>query len=247
LVTKKVVLSVVFILIITIGFAAYGIWRTQPLTQTSHSEKTLFQVSAYYPMSLGAFEGNLTYGDLAGHGDFGIGAFNGMDGEMIALDGAFFQVRTDGVPRAVDMSLKTPFAMVTFFDADQTVHVQEALNYSQLTAYIDNLLPTQDGIYAIKIHGDYSQATTRSVPQQTKPYPTLAEVVKNQTTFQLSNVFGTAVGYRCPNYMNGTDVPGYHLHFLTDSHTAGGHLLNCVTSNVTIEIDHIESFEMTTP
>jgi acetolactate decarboxylase len=186
MVSEKILVSVALVLIVSIGIAAaFEIWRDQPILETS-AGKTLFQVSAYYPMSLGAYDGIFSYSELDKHGDFGIGAFNNMDGEMIALDGAFFQVRTDGVPQYVNMSLTTPFAMVTFFTADQTVQVQEALNYSQLTAYIDTLLPSQDGIYAIKIHGTYSHATTRSVPPQTPPYLALADVVKNQTKFQLN-------------------------------------------------------------
>jgi acetolactate decarboxylase len=224
----------------------YGVWQLQPQAE-SPKTGALFQVSAYYPLSLGNYAGNIAYSDLMKHGDFGIGAFDGMDGEMIALNGNYYQVRTDGAPRAVDPSLKSPFAMVTYFKTDQTIHITEPLNYSQITAYLDSALPTLDGIYAFKISGTYEYAKTRSVPAQTPPYPPLADVIKNQTVFLLSNISGTAVGYRCPSYMNGTDVPGYHLHFITNDRTAGGHLLDCTISNVTMEISYIHTFEMTAP
>ena len=240
---KRLLTATIALIAVVILTSAYALSRL-PNSEPSQTEATLFQVSAYYPMSLGDYEGTLTYAELESHGDFGIGAFNGMDGEMVALDDSFYQVRTDGVPRVVDPSLKSPFAMLTFFSVDQTVHMVDALNYSQLTVYIDSILPSQNGVYAIKVHGNFEYAKARSVPVQSKPYPALAEVVKNQTVFPLSNVLGTAVGYRCPSYMNGTDVPGYHLHFLTDSRDAGGHLLDCIVRNATIEIAYIDNFEM---
>ncbi len=244
---KKWAFAAALILIAAIALTSIYVLLTQSNSNQLQNAGTLFQVSAYYPMSLGNYEGIITYGDLKIHGDFGIGAFNNMDGEMIALNGIFYQVRTDGVPRIVNSSLKSPFAMVTFFKIDQTFQVDAGLNYSQLTAYIDSFLPSENGIYAIKVHGTYDYAKTRSIPAQNKPYPALAEVVGNQTVFVLNDVAGTAVGYRCPSYMNGTDVPGYHLHFLTDNHNAGGHLLDCITRTVTIEIGHINTFEMAVP
>jgi len=36
-------------------------------------------------------------GELKRNGDFGIGTFNALDGEMIGLDGAFYQIKVDGV------------------------------------------------------------------------------------------------------------------------------------------------------
>jgi len=109
------------------------------------------------------------------------------------------------------------------------------LNYSELTTYVDGVLPTTNVIYAIKVHGIFDYAKTRSVPVQTKPYPPLAEVIKNQSVFRLSNVSATAAGFWFPESFNGVDVVGYHLHLITDDYNAGGHLLDCIVKNATIE------------
>ena len=85
--------------------------------------------------------------------------------------------------------------------------------------------PPKTCFYAVMIQGEFSYVKTRSVPAQEKPYPPLAEVTKNQPTFEFTDVTGTMVGFRCPPYVTGINVPGYHLHFLTDDRTAGGHLL----------------------
>lgn len=210
-------------------------------------QDTLYQVSPFNVFSAGNFEGNTTYAELAGHGDFGIGTLNGLDGEMFALNGRFYQIPTEGGPREIGPSEKTPYATVTFFNSDQTFHLADISNYSGLTAAIDSMLPDHDAIYAIKVVGHFDFVKTRSVPVQTKPFPALTEAVKDQTVFDLSGVEGTAVGFFFPASMGGVDVVGYHLHFLADDLTAGGHLLDCTIGDATVVIDQTNDYHLLIP
>lgn len=89
----------------------------------------------------------------------------------------------------------------------------------------------------IKIHGTFSQMKTRSVPAQEKPYPPLTEVVKSQPVFTMENVSGTIVSFRCPAYVKSLNVPGYHLHFLSDDLTRGGHILDLTIGKAAGSID----------
>jgi hypothetical protein len=102
--------------------------------------RLLFQTSTLQALLGGVYDGDLTYNELARHGDFGIGTFNALDGEMIALDGKFYQIRADGRAYPVNPSMKTPFAEVTFFKANQTHMLKKPLTYRQLTDYITSLL-----------------------------------------------------------------------------------------------------------
>ncbi|MCP8305473.1 MAG: acetolactate decarboxylase, partial [archaeon] len=190
---------------------------------------------------------NMTYGELKKHGDCGLGTFNGLDGEMIGLDGRFYQVKDDGIAYPVDDSIKTPFALVTFFEVDNTIFLDESLNYTQLEQYLDGLLPREDIIYAFEIEGTFEYIKTRSVPKQDKPYPPFSEVVKNQTIFEFHDVTGTIVGFWFPDYMEGVNALGYHFHFITEDRMAGGHLLDCQLQNVMIEIDYTYEFYMILP
>jgi len=226
------------------GAAVYAFWFVQPNSDTSLDRDTLFQVAAFNTFSSGNYDGYMTYGELMEHGDFGIGTFDGLDGEMIVLNGVFYQIPVDGKPKQVASSVKTPYATVTFFEADQTFKVSDALNYSGLTSYINSVLPTQNAIYAIKVTGLYSYAKTRSVPMQTKPYPPLTEAIKNQSVFTFNNVSATAVGFWFPKSMEGVDVAGYHLHLITADYMAGGHLLDCIIRNATIQIDQTNKFNL---
>ena len=191
----------------------------------SHLQKdrdVLFQTSTINALLEGIYDGETTYGELKQHGDFGLGTFNGLDGEMVGLDGKFYQVKADGIAYPVSDSAKTPFAVVTFFKTDKTVLLKKAEDYSQLKQYLDYSLPTKNIFYAIKIEGVFKYIKTRSVPGQTKPYPPLVEVTKNQPIFEFHNVKGTIVGFRCPVYVKGINVPGYHLHFITKNKKARG-------------------------
>jgi acetolactate decarboxylase len=237
---KKLAISVPTILVALILFASF-------YELTLPEQDTLYQISPFNVFSEGHFEGNTTYAELAKHGNFGIGTLNDLNGEMIAFNGKFYQIPTDGPPREIGSEEKTPYATVTFFSSDWTFQVANVSNYLQLTEDINSTLPDYNAIYAIKVHGFFDFAKTRSVPIQIKPYPTLTEAVKNQTVFNLNDVEGTLAGFFFPESMDGVDYVGYHLHVLTDDHTAGGHLLECTIENATVEIDRINNYDLLIP
>ena len=207
----------------------------------------LFQTSTINALLEGVYDGNTTFKELKEHGDFGIGTFNGLDGEMIGLENKFYQIKADGKVYPVDDGMKTSFAMVTFFEPDKTVLLDKSMDCKQMEQYVDNLLLTQNIFYAVRIEGDFTYIKTRSVPRQNKPYLRLVEVVKSQPTFEFHNVKGTIGGFWLPDYMKGINVPGYHFHFITDDRKAGGHLLDCKVKDVRIEIDYTPSFYIILP
>jgi acetolactate decarboxylase len=197
----------------------------------------LYQYSTLGSLMAGVYDGELTFGELKEHGDFGLGTFNTLDGEMIEIDNQVYQVKSDGVVYKVDDAQKTPFSVVTYFEADQTEKVNESMDCDTFKAYIDGILPTKNLPYAIKITGTFSYMKTRSVPSQVEPYPPLLDVIAVQPTFEFEDVEGVMLGFRLPDYMDVANSPGYHFHFLNDEKNAGGHVLACQVENVTIEID----------
>jgi acetolactate decarboxylase len=218
-----------------------------PDSNLIEKQDTIFQVSAFNTFSAGNFDGNTTFEELEKRGDFGIGTLNGLNGEMIALDGIFYQVPISGVPRQIDPSEKTPYATVTFFHATKAFQLSNPADYSQLASDINANLQDPNAIYAIRIHGFFDSIKTRSVPIQAEPYPSLTDAVKNQTIFLLNSTQGTAVGFYFPKNMDGVDFSGVHLHFLADDHLSGGHLLECSFSNATVEIDQINNYYLKIP
>ncbi len=209
--------------------------------------ETLVQISTIDAILNGVYDGVVDFAALKGYGDFGIGTFEGLDGEMIGFDGNFYQVRADGIAYPVSDSMETPFACVTFFDTDHEEELPEGFDYEQIQELLDDTLPTGNIFYAIKIEGTFSYMKTRSVPGQQKPYPPLVEVTRNQSIFEFTNIDGTIVGFRCPAYVAGVNMPGYHLHFLTEGNNAGGHVLEFQVADAVAYVDYTSEFLMILP
>jgi acetolactate decarboxylase len=212
-----------------------------------HRMHEVYQTSTINALLEGIYDGDMTYGQLREHGDFGLGTFNALDGEMIAFDGRFYQIKSDGVASLVNDAQKTPFAVVQFFEAEIEEGLDRELGYEQLKAYLHSLIPTTNFFYAIRIDGLFKYMKTRSVPRQVKPYPPLIEVTKTQPVFEFADVAGTIAGFRFPDYAQGINVPGYHLHFLTEDRRAGGHLLDCRLQHGKVLVEHTSNFHMELP
>jgi acetolactate decarboxylase len=217
-------------------------------TSGLHSSKRelIYQISTYDCLNKGGYEGIVPLKDITKHGDFGIGTFEGINGEMVFVDDTIYQVTVDGKVHAKnsnDLNRElTPYAVVTYFDIDIQKPLANIENYPTLQNQITNELPNKDNFYAIRIDGTFDYIKTRSVPAQTKPYPPLPEVIKQQATFEFTNIQGTLVGFWCPQYVGGINVAGFHLHFLTKDRTAGGHALELKLKEGTLKIDNTAEF-----
>lgn len=207
----------------------------------------ILQISTIDALLGGIYDGEVNIGQLLKFGDFGLGTFNSLDGEMVVLDGVSYQVRADGKVLRVNSSLKTPFAAVTFFESDTSIVCKDTLNLELLEKKIDSLIVSVNYLYAIKISGHFISATARSVPAQKPPYRPLSEITSKQQTFTFNNMRGTLVGFRCPPYVKGLNVSGYHLHLLNESRNAGGHLLSMKADSLIIEIDRSDSYRILLP
>lgn len=210
-------------------------------------DETLTQISTLSALMAGTYDGVITCGELKSYGSFGIGTFAALDGEMVVLDGRIYQVKADGVAYAAGDSLGVPFAAVTHFNNDREESLAPGLSLEAIQETLDTLIPSSNLFYAIRINGTFSYVKTRSVPAQVKPYPPLTEVTQYQPVFEFHDVTGTVVGFRCPEYVNGMNVPGYHLHFLTSDLKAGGHLLELTTNNARVMLDYTPGFYMLLP
>lgn len=239
----KWVIAVALVMVV-ICVVFYAVLQSQ--TNIDSDKDVLFQLAAFNTFSMGNYSGYMTYGELVKHGDFGIGTFEGLDGEMIALDGVFYKIPADGKPIQATLDMKAPYATVTFFEVDISRTVG-GINYADLNTFIDGVMPSKNSIYAIKVSGTFEYAQTRSPQKQNQPYPELTDALKDQSLFNLNNVSATAVGFWFPSSMDGVDYAGYHLHLITDDKTAGGHLLNFMIDNATVELDEIKKYTLVLP
>lgn len=197
----------------------------------------IYQLSTINAVLEGVFDGATSYGELKTRGDFGIGTFNALDGEMIAIDGQFWQIRADGRAYPVPDEACTPFATVMFFEARFAEDLTGPIDFDGLRRLVDSKIVSNNLFCAVRVDGVFSSVQTRSVPRQSKPYPRLVEATAQQPLFDFENVEGTLAGFRFPDFASGINVPGYHLHFLTRDERAGGHLLHFELERGQLAID----------
>jgi len=218
-----------------------------PFAAIGGERDVLYQVSTINALLEGVYDGEMTYGDVMEHGAFGLGTFNGLDGEMVQLEGSVYQIKTDGKAYVVKSETKTPFAMTTWFEADVTGFQKAPLGSEELQARLDAMIVSKNLIYAVKITGSFDYLKLRSVPAQSKPYPKLKKVIENQAVFEHSKAIGAIVGFRIPGSLKGANSPGYHFHFISEDRKYGGHVLALRTAKVKIELDQTRGFMMILP
>lgn len=208
-------------------------------------EVPLFQVSTTALVE-GVSGGVVSVKELKEHGDFGLGTFDGLDGEMIAFDGAFWQVRGNGEVTAPRDDALVPFAVVTEFQAEREFTLDRVTGVDDLSAQLDARRRTENLFYAVRIDGRFDQMMTRSV-NKTGPGVPLVEAAAKQAEFAFAGIRGTLIGFWTPRYAGTLNVPGWHLHFLSDDRTAGGHVLDCRGSDLDVRMQDIADVRLAMP
>ncbi len=206
----------------------------------------LFQVSTLDALTLGIYQGVYSIRDLKRKGDFGLGTFEGIDGEMTVLNGHFYHFRSDGILTEEPDRSRVPFAVITNFQTELRFAASGA-SMEELGQQIDKHLPSTNLFYAIRIHGNFSALTTRAIPKLFPPYPPLSEAVEEEVKFPFQNIDGTLVAFRCPAWVKGINQVGYHYHFISDDETVGGHALSFTTGPVVVEIQRLRQNSVWVP
>lgn len=194
----------------------------------------------------GIYEENIPFSEVKEHGDFGIGTFNDLDGEMTMLDGIVYQVKSDGSVSVIGDGAMTPFACVTFYSPLTQDEISAELDYEAFNEFLYRLLPSDNLLYAVRMDGLFAHVKTRSVPKQ-ENYRPLVEAAGEQPTFDFDNIEGTLAGFYTPSFLASLNVPGLHLHFLSSDFTCGGHLLECRPLRGRIGIQIIHKLELSLP
>lgn len=208
---------------------------------------TLYQVALLQSLVQGYYDGIVTVEALKRHGDTGIGTFEGVNGEMIVLDGVVYQAVADGSIAIPDDGERVPFSNVTFFDVDKTLALSGVEDMAALqaamSAAVDEL--GANCFYMVKIEGTFDSIKVRSEYKQQKPYRALdVALAEDQTEFDYEDVRGTVVGLYCPDYMGGLNTPGWHFHFINEDRTRGGHVLQISVREAEAALDMTDGFEM---
>jgi acetolactate decarboxylase len=194
----------------------------------------------------GIYRADTTVAQLKTKGDFGIGTFNDLDGEMVFIDGVVYCLRPEGAAEIVSDQTRTPFAVATSFDGDTRETIARRMGWEELERTILDLIPSKNLLYAIRIEGAFDHVRARSVPRQSS-YRPLAEIAKVQTIFEYRDIRGTIVGFFTPSFLESVHLPGLHLHFISADRTRGGHLLAAAPREIEVALQHAPAVELGLP
>jgi len=210
-------------------------------------KEVLFQYSPIASLLEGVYDGSLTIAEFKKHGNFGLGTLNNLDGEMLVFNDTVYQVRSDGIPIVAAENIKIPFGTIVTFKPGQDFQFNESVTLADFQKMIDEKVISDNLIYAVKVEGTFPFIRVRSVPAQDRPYPRLIDAIKNQAVFEYKDIKGTLVGFKIPKYMDGVNVPGYHFHFISADRKHGGHVLDCTTGGLFVQLQAIDGFELMLP
>ena len=238
---KKKLIAATLAGAVTIG-AGIGAF---PAYAAQADRESIAQVALLQSLAQGYFGGTITAGQLRTLGDTGIGTFEGLNGEMIVLDGKVYQALGDG--RVIVAPDKTiiPYATVTFFDKDIAVKLENIEDKAALENALNEAVQQHgaNSFYMVKFPAEFSSILFRSEYGSQEPYPTLVEALKGkQTEFTEQNIKGTLVGLYCPSYMGELNSVGWHFHFLSDDKKKGGHILELSLKSATAYLDQTDKF-----
>ena len=241
----KITLSVlILILIMASGCSANQ--KNQP-----GQEDTLYQVSTLNALMLGQYDGVISSEEFLKYGDTGLGTVDSLDGEMIILDGEAYQIKGDGTVHQIPGQETIPFGIVGQLDAASEVKLETAVEtideFEMLLNDSSGVKENPNRIYMVRFDGVFSYVKTRSVPAQEKPYPVLSEVTANQNEFEYDNTTGTIIGVYFPDFLSDLNMHGWHMHFVSDDRSKGGHLLDVAATSGTLYVDPVGYFNLLMP
>ena len=209
----------------------------------------LYQVALLQSLTMGYFDGSISVKDLKTFGDTGIGTFEGLDGEMIFLDGVVYRANQNCKINVVKDDVLVPFANVAFF------HLNEAGGGNMIRMYTK--AKVEDGLnypiaknnpHMVKLEGEFSSITVRSEAKQKKPYPTIVEALQaTQKEFTFKNIKGTIIGLYCPDFMSSVNTVGWHFHFISADKKVGGHVLEVDVENAHFTFEKFDDITLLVP
>lgn len=207
---------------------------------------TLFQVSTSGALVAGVYDREVSIDSILKHGDFGLGTFANLDGEMVVLDGRAFQVQGTGKVSEAPPDAGAPFAVVTRFSPQIHVDSGPIASFHDLEEFCDQHRVSGNIFYAMRLDGHFHRVRTRAVNPPSAG-TRLVDATKAQSEFSFTDIDGTLVGLWSPGFSSAFSVAGYHFHFISDDRAHGGHLLDVEASELHVRIESLTDFHLALP
>ena len=230
----------------TTGESIKEIVESALLDQLDLEGDAAFQASTIGAVLDGVYHGDVTVGQLRERGDFGLGTFDELDGELVMLDGTVYRMDFHCRAHVVSDTIHSPFATVTRWVTKHSRDLETPHDMAQFEKRAMELMPSPNYLYGIRTQGHFRRIEVRSVARQTRR-TRLVEAARGQFTRVLENCSGTLVGFFTPEFLGHIGVPGFHLHFITSALDAGGHVLDFDLERGRVELDEMPQLNLALP
>ncbi|MRX41360.1 acetolactate decarboxylase [Flavobacterium sp. LC2016-23] len=213
-------------------------------------EEFVFHYSVMDALRNGVYKGDITVKELKNKGNFGLGTYNFLDGEMVVLDGVFYRIPSDGKVTKAEPEREVPFACLAVFSADNQYEMSGIATIEALQNEIRNRLPSSNKPYALRIECSFDSIVVGSAAKlEAKDTTGLAELMKTRPLYQKEHISGTMVGFYTPPSFSAVDLSPFHFHFIAVDKTFGGHFISGVlaAAKIKISIDEKSGYEIVLP
>lgn len=219
--------------------------------QIGGTEQCMYQVSTLQALAMGYNSAVVTVEELLRHGDTGLGTFEGVDGEMILADGICFRAMADGCVRPADPGTGVPFASLSRLVGWRSFSLEAVPDIEALKSILTLSIEETFGLnsmHMVRIDGYFDRLCARSETGMLTQHVTLKEMLEiNQRDFVFEKLNGTLVCVYYPDYMDGINAPGWHIHFLSEDRTKGGHVFDLSLKSAQAKMDKISRIEIRLP
>ncbi len=206
----------------------------------------LVQIGNLNSLMMGDYYGSCKVKDLLRFGDTGIGTYAGLDGEAIIINGKAYNGRATGVVSEMQADDYLPFSTVAKFNNEVNENHLEFTSIEDFKTKMEQYLQSHNFFYMIKMAGNFN-VRVRSCFVQNEPYEPLYKVACDQREFEYHDEEGFVVGLYCPNYVNGMNLPGWHIHFISKDLTKGGHILKLSSKSCVMKINCLDEWDVLLP
>lgn len=215
------------------------------------NDKKMFQVSTLQALALGYSRAVIKVEELMQHGSIGLGTFEDVNGEMIVLDGHCYRADEKGEVTEADGSIGVPFSSVTMFSEDKSCELGSIDSIDKLKTQLDLRIEEDFGLnsmHIVRIDGSFKRVCARSESGYRAHHVTLKDALsETQRDFYFDDINGTLVCVYYPDYMDGINASGWHLHFVSEDRKSGGHVFDISMENGTAHFDKITNIEIALP
>ena len=211
----------------------------------------IYQASTLQALALGYTRPVVTVEELLEHGDTGLGTFENVDGEMIVLDGVCYQAKQDGSIVRTEDSAGVPFAVAGFVKDGRTFKIDEKKDLAAIKLELTLRIEEDFGLNSIhiaRIDGWFETVHARAGAPYRSQHVSLKDILsKTQKDFSFERLHGTLVCVYYPDYMDGINASGWHMHFVSEDKKHGGHVFEATLSSGECLLQKMDRIEIQLP